>query len=142
MDTGQIASILVSDSRTRRVFRGVYPLDRINQCHGQGVYVCNTDPSDMPGQHWITIAVREDGSGEYFDSFGLPPQKQEFAKFLNKETRQWTYNAECLQHPLSTVCGHYCVLYVLNYAKGRNLDHLLSKFDKSLWKMIMSCMNM
>ena len=131
MDTRQIASILLSHNQTQRVFRGVYSLDHINQCHGQGVYVCNTDPSDMPGQHWITVAIREDGSGEYFDSFGLPPQKEEFAKFLNKETRQWTYNAECLQHPLSTVCGHYCVLYVLNYAKGRNLDHLLSKFDKN-----------
>ncbi len=132
MDTRQIASILYSRSATQSIFRGVYPLDRINQCQGQGVYVCNTDPSDKPGQHWVTIAISEDGSGEYFDSFGLPPQQEEFSQFLNKNTSTWTYNSGCLQHPLSTVCGHYCVLYVLNYAKGRSLDHLLAKFDKNL----------
>ena len=132
MDTRQITSILNSCNTTKKIFRGVYPLDHINECHGSGVYICNTDPSDMPGQHWIAIALSEDGEGEYFDSFGLPPLKQEFSTFLNKEARQWTYNSECLQHPLSTVCGQYCVLYVFNYAKGRNLNYFLSKFDKNL----------
>ena len=57
-------------------------MDRINQCHGSGVYICNTDPSDIPGQHWIAIALSKAGVGEYFDSVGLPPLKQEFSTFL------------------------------------------------------------
>ena len=104
MDTKQIVSILNSCTTTKRVFRGVYPLDHIKQGHGPGVYICNTDPSDMPGEHWIVIALSEDGTGEYFDSFGLPPLKPEFLKFLNKESHQWTYNSEC---PLCVTPPHH-----------------------------------
>jgi len=33
--------------------------------------VCNTDPSYMPGEHWIAIYVDDHGRyGEYFDSLG------------------------------------------------------------------------
>ncbi len=131
MDTRQIASILHSCAATRRVFNGVFPVDRINS-RGPGLYVCNTDPSQQPGEHWVVMAISQNGRGEYFDSFGLPPQKEEFSQFLKKNTSTWTYNNQCIQHPLSTVCGHYCVLYALNYAKGRSMEYLLSKFDTNL----------
>ena len=44
--------------------------------------VCNTDPSDKPGQHWVCIHV-EDGHGEYFDSFGRRPTTL-FERYLNR----------------------------------------------------------
>ena len=56
-----------------------YPLDGLAeicaewQCVIEGhLLVCNTDPSNRPGSHWIAIYV-EDGRGEFFDSFGRRP---------------------------------------------------------------------
>ena len=93
MDTSQIASILLSHPATSQVFRGVFPVDRLQSSRcgaAAGLYVCNTDPSDRPGQHWIVIAIAENARGfrhgEYFDSFGLPPLQPEFVKFLDKNT--------------------------------------------------------
>lgn len=133
MDTRQIASILHSCPTMSRVFRGVFPLDKIkSERGGSGIYVCNTHPSNKPGEHWIVIAISpETCGGEYFDSFGVPPQQQEFSDFLNKNTTSssWMYNRERVQHPLSTVCGHYCVLYALNFARNRSMEHFLALFD-------------
>ncbi len=135
MDTRQIASILHSCPTTNSIFRGVFPLDKIKSEHGSsGIYVCNTHPSNKPGEHWIVIVISPNGGGgEYFDSFGLPPQHQEFSDFLNKNTSSsstWLYNHERVQHPLSTVCGHYCVLYALNFARNRNMEQFIALFDK------------
>lgn len=134
MDSKQISSILQSCPTTSKDFRGVFPLDYLNKYQGPGVYVCNTDPSHLPGQHWVVIAVSPYQKGEYFDSFGLQPQKAEFLHFLKKNTDLWTYNRKTIQHPFSTVCGHYCVLYALNFSKGLSMNHLLSHFNENLYE--------
>ena len=134
MDTRQISSILSFCPLTKQNFRGVFPVDLINQNNEPGLYVCNTDPSHMPGQHWIVISISKNYIGEYFDSFGFPPQKIEFLNFLNRNTQRWTYNKKVLQHPFSTVCGHYCVLYALNYSKGLSLEYFSTLFNKNLYE--------
>ena len=35
--------------------------------------LCNTDPNTDTSEHWIAVHVDEEGNGEYFDSYGLPP---------------------------------------------------------------------
>ena len=127
MDTRQITAILKGCKVTSSVFKGVYALDFVKHCHGPGVYVCNTQPSSMPGEHWIVLCVTNDNKAEYFDSFGFPPMKREFKQFLAK-TSDWSYNEDAIQHPLSTVCGHYCVLYAINFAKNRSIDEFMSMF--------------
>ena len=134
MDSRQISNILHLCPVTKNDFRGVFPLDYITQSHGPGLYVCNTDPSNLPGQHWIVISVSNDREGEYFDSFGLAPQKEEFLHFLNKNTDRWNYNKKPLQHPFSTVCGHYCILYALNFSKGMSMNNFLALFNKNLYE--------
>ena len=133
MDSRQLTCILRSGEYTSKVFRGVYALNRINLCQGPGLYICNTHPSHLPGEHWIAIGIYENNTGEYFDSFGLPPMKEEFLDFLNKNTDDWTYNKQCIQHPLSTVCGHYCLIYGLYYARGLSMSKMLYVFDEDLF---------
>lgn len=130
MNTIQITNILQRCKPTAKVFKGVFPLDLLNTAQGPGVYVCNTHPSSMPGEHWVVICITKENIGHYFDSFGLPPMKKEFRDFLAR-TRQWTFNKKPIQHPLSTVCGHYCVLYCINFAKNRTLDDFLLMFGRN-----------
>jgi len=56
--------------------------------------VCNTDPSDMSGEHWIAIYVDVDGHyGEYFDSLGRARNRLS-EHYINEYCREWTYNCK------------------------------------------------
>ena len=55
----------------RDKFQGVYSCDTLPP--KPELLVCNTDPHDKPGTHWIAIYVDKNGRGEYFDSFGMEP---------------------------------------------------------------------
>ena len=53
-------------------FDGVFSGDRLPT--KPRLLVCNTDPSDESGEHWIAIYVNDDEYyGEYFDSLGRAP---------------------------------------------------------------------
>ena len=45
-------------------------------------FVCNIHGSDKEGQHWISMYLTKVGRGEYFYSYDLPPQHDEFINFL------------------------------------------------------------
>jgi hypothetical protein len=101
MNTEDIELILNADSICRQVFQGVFSSDMLppNPC----LLVCNTDPSNKPGRHWIAIHLDDDdGSGEYFDSFGKPPNKH-FENYMNKHCRKWIFNQRQLLFVLSAL---------------------------------------
>ena len=54
-----------------RHFDGVFSIDNLPD--DPRLLVCNTDPSDKPGRHWIAIYVDDDGRVDFFDSFGRRP---------------------------------------------------------------------
>jgi hypothetical protein len=95
METFQIEHIL--KNVLGDVFHGVFPSDMIPPVEKYPVaMVCNTDPHDKPGQHWIAMYISDDGIGEYFDSYGQPPFIGNFIEFLNNETTAWFSNEKCL----------------------------------------------
>ena len=64
-----------------RRFDGVFACDRLPT--KPRLMVCNTDQSDMPGEHWIAIYVDDDGRyGEYFDPLGRAPTRI-FERYMN-----------------------------------------------------------
>ena len=74
-------------------------------------FVCNTHDSNQPGEHWVAMYVDE--LGDYFDPYGQNPQHTEFANFMNKHCSKWSPNDHILQSPISTVCGQYCVAFLM-----------------------------
>ena len=74
-------------------------------------FVCNTHDSDQPGEHWVAMYVDE--IGDYFDPYGQKPQHAEFTNFMNEHCSQWSSNDHILQSPISTVCGQYCVAFLM-----------------------------
>ena len=75
--------------------------------------VCNTHDADQPGEHWIAMCVDTKRRGDYFDPYGLEPQHIEFTNFMNEHCSEWAPNDRTLQSPMSTVCGQYCVAFLL-----------------------------
>ena len=107
-------------------FRGVFSCDTLPDDDVRGLLVCNTDPHDKPGQHWI--AMYFDGQhGEYFDSLGREPAKV-FKDYMNRHCKYWIANDRQLQSICSRFCGHYCVYYCLLRSSGVDLRRIVSSF--------------
>ena len=74
----------------------------------------------------------KNGKGEYFDSYGLPPHVFDLQNFMDLNSRQWIYTNKTLQRLLSTVCGHYCVYYLLFRCRNVTLREIVSRFSSNL----------
>lgn len=132
METPQIMQILMNDSFTKGVFRGVFPLDGILPPEKYpSAYVFNTDPRGQPGEHWIAIYLTFDQKGEYFDSYGLPPLQHQFLSFLKKHSLTWAYNDITVQSLTSDVCGEYCIFYLLQRCRGHSLNTIVNMFSRT-----------
>ena len=129
MDTSLIRRLL----KKFKCFKGVYSSDMLPFSASLPLnIIVNTDPSNMPGQHWVSISINKEGYGYYFDSFGIPPFKEDIFKFLEEKCDNgWTYNKVSLQTKTSTTCGHYCVLYVIFRCQNLSNEYFLSKFNEN-----------
>ncbi len=121
----QITAILTLDAATKDHFHGVYPMDRLPS-RQRGAYVINMDNHDEPGSHWI--AVFDDGSVEYMDSYGQPPFHEQCLKFLGSD---YSYNTIPLQQQFSNACGFYCIYYLLQRARGFSANHIMSMLART-----------
>ena len=95
-------------------------MQRVDACYDY-CFVLNTDPADKPGEHWLAFYYSQDGGLEYFDSFGLQLHVYEhvYAALRSAGFMDWnTVNTfGILQSPISTICGHYCVVFLRWRAK-------------------------
>ena len=89
--------------------------------------VVNEDPDYMPGSHWMGIYIDCYGFAYFFDSFGRKPRKN-ILDFLKRNSTMWSYNYRVIQDVASSVCGHYCILFLLNYTLNNSVDKFLSLF--------------
>ena len=123
MNSQQISNILQQDRYVSPIFHGVYPINRIPPIQ-DGAYVINTAPHDHPGLHWVAVIVNGK-SAEYFDSYGGDPigVVQRWGK-----QKRWSNNPIPLQSPLTSVCGQYCIYYLLHRTRGIDLNTLLMDF--------------
>jgi hypothetical protein len=128
MDTTTINKLLKNSKR----FIGAYPRDMIphNIKERPAGIIVNTDTSEKPGEHWIAIIIEKNGSGEYFDSYGLPPLHDDLHLYLNKMCPLgWGYNPITLQCLTCITCGHYCVFYVKLRLLGYSYCDIISLFS-------------
>lgn len=119
MNTQEIDRFL---SRRLSDFDGVFSIDTLPEY--PRLLVCNTDPSHLPGRHWVAICVR-DGRGEFFDSFGRAPNAI-FERYLNRHCLYWTFNDRRLQSVVSKFCGHYCIYYCMLSSRGIDMRRIVS----------------
>jgi len=112
-------------------FIGTFPRDKLPKLTSVPCsFIANTDNSDAPGQHWVAIFIDEEGFGEYFDSYGLPPMHQEFIDFLNN-LKGWFYSSKQLQCLTCVTCGHYCVAYIKMRSSGIIYNEFIRQFTNN-----------
>lgn len=129
METSQLEE-LVKKTIPDCPFGGVFASDTLpweDRKFNGTCYIINLDESSGCGTHWISIILK-DGGNEYFDSFGFPPPDNlKFEEFMNGD---YVYNEKSLQHPLTTVCGQYCLFYVFQRFMGLSLEQIVDLFSE------------
>lgn len=123
MDTRELENLLLQDYKTRRLFGGVYPCDKLprRRSKHERIFIANTDRHTEPGTHWVAFYFDNAGRCTYFDSYGLPPFNKYLLKFAKDQSLRWHYSEKKLQDVGSSVCGHYCVFFAHQMARGQSL---------------------
>lgn len=112
---------------------GVFPADQIpRKWHKPSAFVLNTDPSFKPGSHWVALYVEKNGSGWYLDSYGFPCMIEEHLKSIKNNCRNFRYNTVQLQSDNSSVCGHFCILFLHFMSCGYSMDDFVRIFSSNL----------
>jgi len=127
MISSKIKSLLAK--RCGKNFLGVFAADRLPRQlppRRPLLLVCNTAPHRHSGEHWVAIFV--DVKGEFFDSFGAPPQ-QTFRQYLEKFCNSFTFNDKMLQSVISYHCGHFVVFYCLMKMLDYSVKEIGSAFS-------------
>lgn len=103
-------------------FLGVFPIDQLpKRLKKKTFFVCNLDPSTMPGSHWICFIKLVSTECEIFDSFGvnmtyiLP-----FIKF-NQKTH-FVYNTNSVQDKTSLLCGKFVVMFIIERFLNQTME--------------------
>lgn len=126
MNSDQISKILETDPFCKNVFGGVYAKDLFGRIESfNGIFVVNTDNSNYPGSHWVAFNFTSAGC-EFFDSYGQSPTMYGFHSILQDYTV--TRNSKTLQGTKSSVCGQYCILYLLLRCRGYSYNNIIARF--------------
>ena len=134
MDSHQLTKVMELDRLGNMYFKGVFPADElaketVNQFPSG--YIANTDPSHKPGEHWVAFYFDKRGKGEFFCSYGKPPETYNFQAWIERNATSWTYQKTRLQGDLSSVCGQYCLFFLLHRLRDISISGFFSR-DKDL----------
>ena len=130
MNTAQIVHALEQDPVTNKAFCGVFPSDKLPQTVDKYPcgFIVNTDPSNKPGTHWLGFYFPSKHHGEFFDSYGHPPEyyHKSFKDYL--DSYDWIFNKRKLQSNWTNVCGQYCMFYLSHRARRYSLNKIVNMF--------------
>lgn len=130
MDGHTLEAVLRKDPHASAHFDGVFASDTLpHNTHKPSLIIVNTDPITKPGAHWQAIYISCDGRGEHFCSYGLGPYVPKIRNFMDRQCKFWNKNTIDLQAFDSSVCGQYCVLYLLFKVHGYSMKEFVSCFS-------------
>ena len=139
-DTGQLLCAIQCDQDMKFRIVGVFPSDRLPKepppLNTSWGLIANTDDSRKPGSHWIAFYFNhQNKTGEFWDSLGQKPSyyNRYFEPFLKRHCKTYSINTRVIQSPTSTVCGLYCLYYLLFKCKTKSsLSELSFQFGNNL----------
>lgn len=106
----------------------VYAANRLPMyTHVPTYIICNLDADDKPGSHWVAIHIDTNGIGQYFDSYGRTPERYHL-QFLKRNCKRWDWNVDRIQNDWTSVCGEYCLMYLLFKFQGCSMHSFTNIF--------------
>jgi hypothetical protein len=95
-------------------------------------FIANTDPKQRPDQHWIAFYLNGKGILECFDSYGNSPEK--YSPYFKQSMTVYSrieINSKRLQSKDTTVCGQYCLFYLMCRTRGYSLYQITDLFNEN-----------
>jgi hypothetical protein len=94
-------------------------------------WVVNTDKCGERGLHWVVFHFPSRGPLEFFDSLGNPPEyyHRRFQNILMVNGAKYGYFDSRIQSETSSLCGQYCIYFVLQRMKGRSMNSIAYDFN-------------
>ena len=136
LTTEQLNVLGHGDEILRPYFKGTMGCDELppepERIQGRA-YIVNTDPSHLPGEHWLGIWT-ENETCEIMESYGVPLTSFENIEPLMVWLNQWPKvkrNSQTIQSLRTASCGDYALAYLMFKARGYSLDDFLSNFSKT-----------
>lgn len=114
-------------------FLGVYAADELIEIevYKRGVLICNTNPSNQIGEHWIALCLSK-SIIIYYDSLNTNFYKSNFIQlFLEKHNKNFLRNNFQIQTLTSERCGIHSIVFcqVLSQKSDkRTFLHFLKSF--------------
>nr|DAC81256.1 TPA_asm: adenain [Astyanax tetra cavefish adintovirus] len=139
MDTRELLELMKSCPFVKKIFCGVLPCDELPEgvmMQFPALFIVNTHPSHMPGEHWLAICLNDGTSGEFFDSYGNSPIYELFPdsiySFLKKNCVEIKHNSKQVQSFDSVCCGQHCIFFLCHRAKGYSFNQIMSLYTNDL----------
>lgn len=134
LSTVDVEAICRAHPVLARVHYGTFPMDMLpaDKDFKRPVHFCvNTDPSTLPGQHWISIYSEGKRHAEVMNSLGGPPLKDpRLTAFLARlaHGNKAVTNTQTLQDGQSVACGLYVLSHAFFRAAGMPFRTWLARF--------------
>jgi hypothetical protein len=81
------------------------------------------------GTHWVALYVDYDHNCFYFDSFGFAPAEC-ILKYMRGSKKRITYNSRVIQNIRSSICGLYCLRFLVYMNRRRPEQSSLNRFEE------------
>ena len=130
LNTLQLVHALTHNEITRPYFDGVYASDTLNDIQQRPrLIICNTDPMDKPGKHWLLFNFTEDSGVEMFDSLGrdIHAYSKNILKCLSKFATLSKILIDRVQPINTSLCGHYCLYYAYCRCNGQSMTSIAAE---------------
>ena len=136
LSSEDLEKFLYSDSLLFYNVGGVFPIDKLpNKKHSKKCFIINSDPSFLPGKHWIAVFFPPNSLPEFFDSLGRSPShySEKLLNFLLEENSEgFVYNCKRLQPSHSSTCGLFCLYFLYFRIRGYSFSNILKRFGTNL----------
>jgi len=129
----QLRQALGNHPETEHIFEGVFSCDSLpTRPRGErpSAMISNLAASGEPGTHWVAFFFNSKPPHEYFDSYGLPVAHDVYRDMLASDNGHlYVRNCNILQSPFSTVCGQYCMHFILMRSRGYTMEEIVNEFS-------------
>lgn len=128
MNTKQIWQALTCNTKTEPYFDGVFPIDVLHEIKNKPeLIICNTDPSNKPGKHWVLFFFHNDNSVDFFDSLGkdMDHYGHQFVDFAKRFSSKFQTSLVRTQPRNTSFCGQYCLYFAHKRCSGHSMSHII-----------------
>ena len=107
----------------------VFPSDALTEIRDKPeLIICNTDPSNKPGKHWLLFFFFYDDKVDFYDSLGndLSHYGKELNQLLNRFANFYQSTHIRTQPENTALCGYYCLYFAYKRCKGHSMEKIIN----------------